>query len=206
MKRYQYAALDCIQLLTYNAAMDMDMTLDQALWDALAVSARERPAFVRPYFDPASQLEPMLAEMRLQTAEARQSFDKWVRRAHVIGEKLTEVLSQNAVNSGHITKLRWAAERIEEKCDENSKILEREMKRSDRLVREMRSFNGKSAKAFQAILNENFDLSRREIEDRLEFALLLRAMATRHDPDKKIVATASTPKEVEDFLLSVMHS
>lgn len=198
--------MECIQFLTYNEAMDMDTTLDKALWDALAVSAGERPAFVRPYFDPASHLDPMLAEMRLQTAEASESFEAWSRRGLGMAEKLTNVLSQNMVNSGHVAKLRWVAERIEEKCEDYAKDLEREIKRADRLVKELRSYNGKSAKILQGILEENFDMSRREIEDRLEFALLLRALATKYDPDKKTVASASTPEEVEDFLLSIIHS
>lgn len=199
-------ALDCIQLLTYNAAMDMDMTLDQALWDALAISARERPAFVRPYFDPSSQLEPMLADMRRQTEETRQGYEAWARRGLGMAQNLTDVLSQNQVNASHVAKLRWAAERIEEKCEDYAKDLEREIKRSERLVRELRTYNRSSSETLQDIFDEIFDLDRQEIEDKLAFALMLRALATKFDPGKKIIATASTPEEVEDFLLSVMHS
>lgn len=190
--------------MTYKAPMDMAQSLDEALLEALA-SARERPAIVRPYFDAGADFDALINNIEKQHAQANSDYANWREKGNARQDTLSALFEKYEVEEHHIANCRKTAELVEENCDEYAKDISRQAKQLDKIYKQLKVFDPVRAKTVRDIFEKTLAVSRQEVEDRLSFALLMRALAAQYDPDKKIVAYASSPEEVEDVFRQLLQ-
>jgi len=164
---------------------------------AAIVQTISPPAFVRPYFDTDADFEAMLKSIsELNRSDEIKSND-WLQRGQKSRKALAEEFQaeRDLITHDTISAARHFAGLIEKKADECAADRNRFIKTVRKLGNELEAAVGKQkADRAREIYRLAFNRWAVEIEEMLEMAFFMKALAGTYDPDKRVVSEARSPE------------
>lgn len=176
---------------------------------ATMMLAMSPPAIVRPYIDMDGGFSSLLNKITGQWLQGNAEFQKWLRDGKTSRKHLAAVFHEHRpeISRDTISALRHFASVIEKKADESARDRNHKAKKMRKMAADVETYVGKaSGEQLRDVLEKSLDQWVSEIEEMLEMAMFMRALAGQYDPDQTIVARARSPEEVGLALAGMVAS
>jgi hypothetical protein len=182
--------------------MFVDPALAEAARYALSWSP---PAIVLP----VGMLNGLAADRQeitdgLDERDLRQA--EWLQEGQRVRAKLREVVFSVSSTADLRSSLGMLIDLVEQKAVQTSRDGYPLLDRMKRHLREIADIRPEQREFAERAIERIEKAILRELEERLDFALFLRALLSEHDPDAREGATLDNPDELERHLNSILAS
>lgn len=114
--------------------------------------------------------------------------------------EMLAAFSEGEVESGHIALLSSLIEAIEERAHNVARDIARQTKQLARVIKKVETHDAALRPFLQDLKSALEEMGRGEVEEKLDFALFLRALRAEHEGATSRVMSFSAPDELSSFL------
>ena len=186
---------------------DMESLNDQIY--AAIVQTISPPAIVRPYFDMDADFREMLKKISEANQQDYKGFKEWLQAGQKSRQQLAKAFKdeRKLITHDTISAARHFAGFIEKKAAESAGERNRYAKTFRKLANELEAAVGKErAGQVRSVFQLALDRWVEEVEEMLEMALFMRALAGTYDTEKRVVAEARSPEAVRAAFADMLGS
>lgn len=182
------------------------MLSDPTIIDALNHLSWRPPAIVQEIVDVRGRTAEFLAQTRKQLTEVERRLNEWIVEGVRLRDHLWRVFHINPPGSKQLDAYNRLIAAIDQRNEENARDVARLQKSFRRQRKEANAISPIVAAAIAEIAKRSLQLAEQEIEERLDFALFMRALRAEFDPEARGGPTFDEPGALGRYLRSPLAS